>query len=125
MLSGYIIQANRGCGASLGRMDALSDTVRVVAVVGAVRQAAGRRRAVAVALGTGAGGRRAIGVVRVATRAGLAAALRRFGAGAGLRPGARTAGRRLAGGRVRVRVLFVGAARLGGRGAVHVVVARR
>lgn len=57
------------------------DAVRVVTVVGTVRQTAGRRRAIAVALGTGAGGRGAIGVVRVATRTGLMATLRRAGAG--------------------------------------------
>lgn len=101
------------------------DAIRVVTVRGAVRQTAGRRRAVAVATRTGTGGRRAIGVVRVASRTGLAAALRR----AGRRRGGRTAGtiavRGLGRRAVRVRVLLVGATRRCRRGIVRAVIARR
>lgn len=93
-------------------------------VAGAVRQAAGRRRAVAVATRTGTGGRCAIRVVRIAAGAGFATTLGRAGAGVALR--SRTvAARRLRGRAVRVRVLLVGVTRRARRRIVHGVIARR
>lgn len=101
------------------------NAVRIVAVGGAVGQATGSCRAVAVAARTGAGGRRAIGVVRVAARAGFATTLGGAGAAAGRRAAAARAAAvvRLRRRAVRVRVLLVGATRRRRRRIVHGVVA--
>lgn len=109
-----------GAGAGAGALHA----VRVVAVGGAVGQAAARRRRVRVAA-RAAQVAAALAAVRVAARPAAGAALHRAAVGAALRQRAARAARALARALVRVRVLLLGAARPHGVAVHHHVVTRR